>query len=141
MNKKMPELTPLQRRIVFGGATEPPFDNEYWDNERDGLYVDAVSGTPLFSSRDKFDSGSGWPSFTKPIDKGALKEVEDKSHGRIRIEVRSKNADTHLGHVFDDGPRTKGGLRYCINSAAIHFIPEADLEKEGYLPIWKDGKK
>jgi peptide methionine sulfoxide reductase msrA/msrB len=125
-------LTPLQYEVTQNNATEPPFDNEYWDNEREGIYVDVVSGEPLFSSRDKYDAGCGWPSFTKPIQEDRIKEKLDLSHGMVRTEVRSQKADSHLGHVFEDGPKDKGGLRYCINSAALRFIPKEDLEKEGY---------
>lgn len=113
-------------------GTEPPFQNAYWDEHRDGLYVDRVSGEPLFSSKDKFDSGTGWPSFSKPVDPALVTERSDLSLFLPRVEVRSKNADSHLGHVFPDGPRDKGGLRYCINSAALRFIPKDELEKEGY---------
>jgi methionine-R-sulfoxide reductase len=126
------KLTPLQFEVTQNNATEPPFRNEYWDNHRDGIYVDIVSGTPLFSSLDKFDSGCGWPSFTKPIKEESIKEKPDYSYGMVRTEVRSQDADSHLGHVFDDGPIEKGGLRYCINSAALRFIPKEDMEKEGY---------
>lgn len=129
---KMPELTDIQKYVTQENGTEPAFRNEYWNNHEDGIYVDIVSGEPLFSSTDKFDSGSGWPSFTKPIAKAQLKENTDTSHGMKRVEVRSEKADSHLGHVFEDGPRDKGGLRYCINSAALKFVPKADLEKEGY---------
>jgi peptide methionine sulfoxide reductase msrA/msrB len=124
-------LTPEQYRVTQENATEPPFRNEYWDNKRPGIYVDVVSGEPLFSSLDKFDSGCGWPSFTKPIDSRSVVEKEDLSHGMHRTEVRSSQADSHLGHVFDDGPQP-AGLRYCINSASLRFIPVEDLEKEGY---------
>ena len=125
-------LTPLQYEVTQNDATEPPFQNEYWDHEEEGIYVDIVSGEPLFSSRDKYDAGCGWPSFTKPIESDTITEHLDLSHGMIRTEVRSKIADSHLGHVFEDGPPDKGGLRYCINSAALRFIPKEDLEKEGY---------
>ncbi|WP_367306845.1 peptide-methionine (R)-S-oxide reductase MsrB [Alicyclobacillus acidocaldarius] len=134
-------LTPLQYAVTQENATEPPFRNEYWNHHEEGLYVDIVSGQPLFSSRDKFDSGCGWPSFTKPIAQDAVVERLDLSHGMIRTEVRSRDADAHLGHVFPDGPIDKGGLRYCINSAALRFIPKQDLEKEGYgeyLKLFED---
>lgn len=112
-------------------GTEPPFNNAFWNNKKPGLYVDVVSGEPLFSSRDKFDSGTGWPSFTKPIYKDQIIEKKDHSHGVTRIEVRSKDGDSHLGHVFPDGPGPEG-LRYCINSASLRFIPLEKLEEEGY---------
>jgi len=135
-NKPTPEalakLTPLQRRVTQEAATEPPFQNEFWNHHRAGLYVDVVSGEPLFSSKDKYDSGCGWPSFTRPMDGVKLVEKQDKSLNMSRTEVRSSDADSHLGHVFEDGPKDKGGLRYCINSASLRFIPVEDLEKEGY---------
>jgi peptide-methionine (R)-S-oxide reductase len=125
-------LTPEQYDITQCGGTERPFTGEYWDNKEPGLYVDVVSGEPLFASVDKFDSGTGWPSFTKPIDGGNVVEKRDLSHFMIRTEVRSAHGDSHLGHVFPDGPKDAGGLRYCINSASLRFIPRDDLEKEGY---------
>lgn len=125
-------LTPAQYEVTQNNATEPPFRNEFWDHKGAGLYVDIVSGEPLFSSLDKFDSGCGWPSFTKPLQATAVEEVLDVTHGMVRTEVRSQVADSHLGHVFDDGPRDLGGLRYCINSAALRFIPADQLEAEGY---------
>ncbi|OGO77071.1 MAG: peptide-methionine (R)-S-oxide reductase [Clostridiales bacterium GWB2_37_7] len=126
------KLTPLQYQVTQESATERPFSNEYWDEEREGLYVDITTGEPLFTSRDKFHSGCGWPSFTKPIERAVIKEKADFTHSMHRIEVRTKNSDSHLGHVFNDGPLDKGGLRYCINSASLRFIPVEDLEKEGY---------
>jgi len=126
------KLTPQQYQVTQENGTERPFQNEYFDNHDEGLYVDIVSGKPLFSSKDKFDSGCGWPSFAKPLEGSEIAEKRDLTHGMIRTEVRSKTADSHLGHVFDDGPPELGGLRYCINSASLRFIPVADLEKEGY---------
>lgn len=124
-------LTPLQFKVVREDGTEPAFSNEFWDNHREGIYVDIVSGEPLFSSRDKFDSGTGWPSFTRPIDDSGVVEKKDRSFFMTRIEVRSSRANSHLGHVFDDGPKTTG-LRYCINSASLRFVPLEDLKAEGY---------
>jgi methionine-R-sulfoxide reductase len=126
------KLTAEQFAVTQQSATEPPFRNAYWDNHRPGIYVDIVSGQPLFSSLDKFDSGCGWPSFTRPLAGTDVVEHVDNSYGMERTEVRSAAADSHLGHVFDDGPADKGGLRYCINSASLKFIPVEDMEKAGY---------
>ncbi len=139
--KNTKNLTNLQRHVVEENGTEPPFRNEYWNNKKEGIYVDAASGQPLFSSLDKYDSGTGWPSFTKPIEQGLVVEKSDISHGMRRVEVRSKDADSHLGHVFDDGPADKGGLRYCINSASLKFIPKESLKKEGYEELERLFKK
>lgn len=125
-------LTPLQYEVTQQDATEPPFRNAYWNNHDDGIYVDVVSGEPLFSSIDKFDSGTGWPSFTKPIEADAVTTRTDRKLWMARTEARSARADSHLGHIFDDGPRAEGGLRYCMNSAALRFIPADSLEAEGY---------
>lgn len=125
------DLTPLQFHVTQQCGTEPPFQNEFWNNKKAGIYVDVVSGEPLFCSRDKFDSGSGWPSFTRPLEDENIVSKADSSHDMDRVEVRSKNANSHLGHVFDDGPAPTG-QRYCINSASLRFIPAEDLEKEGY---------
>ncbi|WP_136587680.1 peptide-methionine (R)-S-oxide reductase MsrB [Microbacterium hydrothermale] len=131
-SEALSRLTDRQFAVTQDDATEPPFRNEYWDNHEDGIYVDVVSGQPLFSSTDKFESGSGWPSFTRPIDDAAVVEKKDRTLWMTRTEVRSSGADSHLGHVFDDGPRQAGGLRYCMNSAALRFVPVAELEKQGY---------
>lgn len=134
--RKTPEavssLTHLQYEVTQQDATEPPFRNAYWNTHDDGIYVDVVSGEPLFSSLDKFDSGTGWPSFTRPIDADAVTTRTDRKLWMTRTEARSAAADSHLGHVFDDGPREAGGLRYCMNSAALRFIPADRLEEEGY---------
>jgi methionine-R-sulfoxide reductase len=130
------KLTPLQFEVACNAATEPPFRNAYWDNKRTGLYVDVLDGEPLFVSGTKYDSGSGWPSFYQPINKDCIVEKKDTTHGMVRIEVRSKKSDAHLGHVFPDGPKPTG-LRYCINSASLKFIPVEDLEKEGYAHVKK----
>ncbi|KMJ59639.1 methionine sulfoxide reductase [Bacillus sp. LL01] len=125
-------LTPMQFEVTQNNGTEPPFKNEFWNHSEEGIYVDIVSGEPLFSSLDKYDAGCGWPSFTNPIDKETIKEEMDVTHRMVRTEVRSREADSHLGHVFEDGPLEQGGLRYCINSASLRFIPVSELEKEGF---------
>lgn len=126
------KLSPIQYQVTQKEATEPPFQNAYWNNKKDGLYVDITTGEPLFTSLDKYDSGCGWPSFTKPVSANVINEKADYKIGYERTEVRSKTGDAHLGHVFPDGPPEKGGLRYCINSASLRFIPVENLEKEGY---------
>jgi peptide methionine sulfoxide reductase msrA/msrB len=125
-------LTPAQYEVTQNAETEPAFANEFYDNHRPGLYVDVVTGEPLFSSADKYDSGCGWPSFTKPIDPDVIVEYADLSFGMRRVEVRSRVGDSHLGHVFEDGPKDKGGLRYCINSVSLRFIPYGQMEEAGY---------
>ena len=134
--RKTPEavaaLTPEQYRVTQQSGTERPGTGEYLDNKKPGIYVDVVSGEPLFASSDKFESGCGWPSFTKPIEPANINSLRDNSLGMVRIEVRSKHGDSHLGHVFDDGPRDRGGLRYCINSASLKFIPREEMEAKGY---------
>ena len=126
------KLNSRQYAVTQESATEPAFDNEFWDKKDAGIYVDIVSGEPLFASLQKFDSGCGWPSFTIPLEGNNVVEREDKTHGMVRTEIRSAHGDSHLGHVFDDGPPEAGGLRYCINSAALRFVPYEDLEAEGY---------
>ncbi|PWR06956.1 peptide-methionine (R)-S-oxide reductase [Micromonospora sicca] len=134
--RKNPEaisrLSPEQYRVTQEAETEPPFNNAYWDNEEAGLYVDIVSGEPLFASVNKYDSGTGWPTFTRPVEAENVVELQDSTLGITRTEVRSARGDSHLGHVFDDGPPEAGGLRYCMNSAALRFIPRDDLERAGY---------
>ena len=125
-------LSPQQYAVTQDSATEPPFHNEFWDHDKSGIYVDITTGEPLFSSSDKFESGCGWPSFTKPLDPDVVREKRDQSHGMVRTEVRSRAGDAHLGHVFTDGPRDRGGLRFCINSAALRFIPREEMDREGY---------
>lgn len=131
------QLTPMQYHVTQEDGTEPPFQNEYWDHEEEGIYVDIVSGEPLFSSKEKYDAQCGWPSFYKSIAEDNLIEKLDTTHGMIRTEIRSKHADSHLGHVFPDGPQDKGGMRYCINSAALRFIPKDKLKEEGYAEYLK----
>ena len=126
------KLTPIQYHVTQEYGTERPFDNEYWNNTQEGIYVDIIKGNVLFSSKDQYDAGCGWPSFTKPVDPYQIEDKVDKTHGMVRTEIRSKQSDSHLGHVFEDGPQDKGGLRYCMNSAAMRFIPKEKMEKEGY---------
>jgi peptide-methionine (R)-S-oxide reductase len=126
------QLSPEQYEVTQQCGTEPAFRNEFWNNHEPGLYVDVVSGEPLFASVNKFDSGTGWPSFTVPVEPGNVVEHQDRSYGMVRTEVRSAHGDSHLGHVFPDGPAAAGGLRYCINSASLRFVPVGDLEREGY---------
>lgn len=136
MDDRVKKLTPLQYKVTQQCGTEPAFQNEYWNNHREGIYVDVVSGQPLFSSVDKFDSGSGWPSFTKPIDSRNIVENEDRTYGMIRTEVKGQESGSHLGHLFPDGPGPDG-MRFCINSAALRFIAKEDLGKEGYSEFEK----
>ena len=126
------KLTPEQYRVTQESGTERPGTGEYLGNKEAGIYVDIVSGEPLFASSDKYESGCGWPSFTKPIEPANVNELNDTSHGMVRTEVRSKHGDSHLGHVFPDGPRDRGGLRYCINSSSLRFVPKAEMEAQGY---------
>jgi peptide-methionine (R)-S-oxide reductase len=129
---KIAKLSPEQYRVTQQSGTERPGTGEYLNNKEPGIYVDIVSGEPLFASSDKYESGCGWPSFTKPIEPAHINEIRDMSHGMIRTEVRSASGDSHLGHVFDDGPRDRGGLRYCINSASLRFVPKDQMEAQGY---------
>ncbi|MGL4848571.1 MAG: peptide-methionine (R)-S-oxide reductase MsrB, partial [Clostridium sp.] len=126
------KLTPMQYKVTQESGTEPAFQNEYYDNKEEGIYVDVVTGKPLFTSKDKFDSGCGWPAFSKPIAEGTVYDKADTSFGMHRVEIRSTAGNSHLGHVFEDGPQELGGLRYCINSAALKFIPKDKMDEEGY---------
>jgi peptide-methionine (R)-S-oxide reductase len=130
--KAIARLSPEQYQVTQEDGTEPAFSNAYWDNKEPGIYVDVVSGEPLFASTDKYDSNTGWPSFTRPIDARGVREEKDSSHGMIRTEVRSASANSHLGHLFPDGPADEGGLRYCMNSAALRFVAVGDMAREGY---------
>ena len=132
VTEELHALSKMQFDVTQNAATEPPFQNQYFDSFRSGIYVDITTGEPLFASSDKFESGCGWPSFSKPIDPNVVRQREDRSHGMLRTEIRSRVGNAHLGHVFDDGPIESGGLRYCINSASLRFIPKEDMEQEGY---------
>lgn len=137
-------LTKQQKYIMLHDGTEPPFKNEYWNNKEPGIYVDRITGEPLFSSTDKFDSGTGWPSFTKPLKKEIVSELEDTSMSMVRTEVRSNSSEAHLGHVFNDGPKEAGGKRYCMNSASLKFVHQKDMEAQGYgeyLYLFDESKK
>ncbi|AAT27718.1 peptide-methionine (R)-S-oxide reductase MsrB [[Mycoplasma] mobile] len=136
-NELKKRLTDLQWKVTQENGTERPYNNEFDNHFEEGIYIDIVDGTPLFISKDKYNSGCGWPAFTKPIDPFVIEEKMDFTSGMTRVEIRSKNADSHLGHVFNDGPRDKGGLRFCINSASLKFIKKEDLEKEGYSTYLK----
>lgn len=140
MDEKLKKLTPLQLEVTKNCGTEPAFNNAYWNEHRPGIYVDVIDGEPLFLSADKFDSGSGWPSFTRPLKEAKVEEKKDASLGMERVEVRSRSSDSHLGHVFPDGPGPRG-LRYCINSAALRFVPLEEMEKEGYAAYIPQVKK
>jgi peptide methionine sulfoxide reductase msrA/msrB len=140
MAKNNSNLSDLQNYVIFQNGTEKAFDNEYWNNDKEGIYVDIIDDQALFSSKDKFDSGTGWPSFTSPIDKGVINEKSDNSYGMSRVEVRAKNSNIHLGHVFNDRPNDKSGMRYCINSASLRFIPKEAMKREGYEKYLEDFK-
>ena len=129
---RIDDLDEMQKYVTLHDGTEPAFKNKYWDHQEEGIYIDVITGKPLFSSTDKFDSGTGWPSFTQPIEAHEIVKKEDTKFGMVRTEVRSASGDAHLGHVFPDGPREKGGLRYCINSASLDFVPKAEMEARGY---------
>lgn len=134
-------LSEMEKKVTLSNGTEPPFRNEYYNNQEDGIYVDLYTGEPLFTTKEQYDAGCGWPSFTKPIKREMISEKSDRSHGMARTEVRTGESDIHLGHVFTDGPQEEGGLRYCINSAALRFIPKRDLEETGYgefLPLFEE---